>query len=196
MATAIVVLNDHETYTAIDGCQLVMLLCNEDEILAEMNAGSDLTVLDDYEEGTDFRSFDLAKIVSDYLDRMARLDGEDAVAEGQEDSCPPTKEVSWKQVAAAVPEEAAAFEAALALAEDGIDLDVFFLRYDDDLPEEVRAAWERVTGQFHQATGLQLWPYRRYLNEDDDETGFEVIGAWELSAAGRRFFGNAVSGAR
>jgi heme-degrading monooxygenase HmoA len=69
----------------------------------------------------------------------------------------------------------------------------------DDLPDDERlpvddeslgAAWKRLSQQFERATGLRLDTYCRYRSDfdDDPDTGFEVVGAWERSPAGRKFF--------
>ena len=101
----------------------------------------------------------------------------------------PTEDVPWEQVAAAVPEEAAAFDAALAEAE--ADLEQVCWMEECDLPDEVAAEWNRLSQQFIRATGLELTHYCKYRDEWDDhpEAGFRVIGAWQLSPAGKRFFG-------
>ena len=100
----------------------------------------------------------------------------------------PTEQVSWEQVAAAVPDEAAAFEAVLAEAD--IDLEDFCIRWEDDCPEQVHVAWERLSQRFDSATGLELEPYKEGASEQEDYgVGFLVSGAWQLSPAGKRFFG-------
>jgi hypothetical protein len=95
----------------------------------------------------------------------------------------PTEEVSWEQVKEAVPDEAAVFEA--ALAEANIDIEHFCIWWEDDCPEEVRDAWERLSQQFKSATDLELWPYDE--RSSDGDVGFLVVGAWQLSPAGQKF---------
>jgi hypothetical protein len=73
--TVLVVLNDGGTYANLGGCQLVMLLRNEEDI----DAAFDLAALDNYEEGKDFRRLDLEKIVNDYLSSMKKSAVEYAV---------------------------------------------------------------------------------------------------------------------
>jgi hypothetical protein len=97
----------------------------------------------------------------------------------------PTEDVSWEQVAAAVPDEAAAFEAALADAD--IDLEHFCIWWEDDCPEEVSEAWKRLSERFKTATGLELWPYDERASDGD--VGLLVAGAWQPSPAGKKFFG-------
>jgi len=72
MSNCVVVLNDLETYTGLGGCQLVELLRNEKAIVAQMDSGADLTALDDFEEGKDFRRWDLEKMVEFCMDSMKK----------------------------------------------------------------------------------------------------------------------------
>jgi hypothetical protein len=72
MSNCVVVLNDLETYTGLGGCQLVELLRNEKAIVAQMDDGDDLAALDDFEEGKDFRRWDLEKMVEFCLEAMKR----------------------------------------------------------------------------------------------------------------------------
>ncbi len=97
----------------------------------------------------------------------------------------PTEQVSWEQVMAAVPDEAAAFKTALAEAD--MDLEDFCIRWEEACPEGVFDVWERLAHRFRSATGLELSPYDERSNDGD--VGLLVVGAWRLSAAGRRFFG-------
>ena len=135
-----------------------------------------------------------------------------SAAEGHGYSWSPGEEVWWDQVAAAIPDEAATFEAVL----DAARLDIEeFCRWrdgtfelgdesddppdDEDLPvdeaplvddESLGAAWRRLSEQFEQVTGLRLYTYCYYRSDydDDPDTGFEVVGAWQRSPAGKRFF--------
>ena len=97
----------------------------------------------------------------------------------------PPQKVSWEQIAAAVPDEAAAFNAALAEAD--MDLEDFCIRWEEACPEEVFDAWERLAQRFGSATELELSPYDERSNDGD--VGLLVIGAWQLSPAGKKFFG-------
>jgi hypothetical protein len=97
----------------------------------------------------------------------------------------PIEQVSWEEVVAVVPEEAAAFEAALAEAE--MDLECFCIWWEDRCPEEVGDEWDKLSQRFKSATGLELWPYDE--RSSDGDVGFLVVGVWQLSPAGKRFFG-------
>ena len=97
----------------------------------------------------------------------------------------PTEKLSWEQVAAAVPDEVAAFNAAMAA--EGIELEDFCIRWEEACSEDVFEAWERLVQQFRSATGLELSPYDE--RSSDGDVGLLVSGAWQLSPAGRKFFG-------
>jgi hypothetical protein len=101
----------------------------------------------------------------------------------------PTEDVSWEQVVAAVPDEAAALEAVLA-AEDS-SINEFCRDWPGCLSEESQAAWDHLSRAFEQTTGLKVEPTWEYVSEDSEDTqeGFYVLGAWQLSPAGKRFFG-------
>ena len=79
MATVLVVLNDGDTYSDLGGCQLVTFLRNEDAILEEIDAVSDLAALDKYKEGKDFLRLDLEKIANDHVTSMKKSAVEYAV---------------------------------------------------------------------------------------------------------------------
>ena len=79
MATVLVVLNDGDTYSDLGGCQLVTFLRNEDAILEEIDAVSDLAALDNYKEGEDFLRLDLEKIANDHVTSMKKSAVEYAV---------------------------------------------------------------------------------------------------------------------
>jgi len=67
-----------------------------------------------------------------------------------------------------------------------MDLEDFCIRWEEACPEEVFQAWERLVQRFRSATGLELQPYDE--RSSDGDVGLLVVGAWELSAAGKRFF--------
>ena len=71
----------------------------------------------------------------------------------------PPQKVSWEQIAAAVPDEAAAFEAALA-AKD-IDLEDFCVRWEEACPEEIFDAWERLAATIPVNDGVGTVAVRR-----------------------------------
>jgi hypothetical protein len=96
----------------------------------------------------------------------------------------PPERVSWEQIAAAVPKEAIAFQAALAEADIGLER--FCIWWDEKCHEEVFEAWEQLAQQFETATGLELWPYDE--RSSDGDVGFLVVGVWWLSPVGKRFF--------
>jgi hypothetical protein len=122
-----------------------------------------------------------------------------AAAEDQGYSWSPKQDVSWEQVAAAVPDEAAALEA--VLEQHDLTLNHFCVYedncaiYDEDgekkeMPEEADASWHRLSQHFERVTGLRLGTYCWYRSDfdDDPDTGFHVLGAWQRSPAGKRFF--------
>jgi hypothetical protein len=104
---------------------------------------------------------------------------------------PPSQRIEWELVVAKVPAEAAEFEAALKASRRSPG---YFCRwhegYEKGSIKRISAAWERFKSQFSAATGLTLFPYCYYRDEydEDPKTGWEIDGAWELSAAGKTFF--------
>jgi hypothetical protein len=132
-------------------------------------------------------------------------DPADTAAEGQEYLWSPEEEVPWSRVMAAVPDEAAALEAVLAAAKltmaefcHWCDGDYELCDESGDLPDEqdlpvdelLGAAWDHLSRHFERVTGLRLYTYCRYRRQfGDPDTGFEVVGAWQRSPAGKRFFG-------
>ena len=98
-------------------------------------------------------------------------------------------EVSWTRVKEVVPDEAVALEKLLAALE--LNMEQFCHNHDcEDVPEESDDAWDRLSQKFQAATGLTLWPFWNPagLNRIEPDTGFLVIGALRLTAAGRSFF--------
>ena len=111
----------------------------------------------------------------------------------------PEEEIPWSRVVAVVPDEAAALEVVLArfklsLAEfcrwrDG-DFELGGESGDLSIDEFVVVAWDHLAHHFEQATGLRLYTFCRHHNQSGDpDTGFEIVGAWQRSPAGERFFG-------
>lgn len=117
----------------------------------------------------------------------------------------PSEEIQWAQVVSVVPEAAAEFEAAMRrhnLTEDKVIplLDGMEVQDDEyeplDLPDEIDQAFDRLCDRFQAATGLQLgfnWEEHEWMDLDhnmhDYVVGWEVKGAWQLTDAGKRFFG-------
>jgi hypothetical protein len=101
----------------------------------------------------------------------------------------PTEYLSWQQVAAAVPAEAAALESVLKT--EGSDIDEFVPYWYDRASPAAEEAWNRLADAFERTTGLRVEPYWVETNDkcDEDWEGYRVVGAWQLSPAGRRFFG-------
>ena len=105
------------------------------------------------------------------------------------DSLPtPSMIVDWEQIQAAVPDEAAAFEA--AIVEAGVTMEDF-CRYDHAARECLSEAWNRLSKSFKSATGLELAPYYEWDDSWGEfvEEGFQVFGAWQLTTAGKKFLG-------
>ncbi len=67
-----------------------------------------------------------------------------------------------------------------------MDLEDFCIWRGEACPEGVFDAWERLAKRFRSATGLELWPYDE--RSSDGDVGLLVVGAWQLSPAGERFF--------
>jgi hypothetical protein len=128
-----------------------------------------------------------------------------AAAEDQGYSWSPAEEVPWSRIMEAVPDEAAALKT--VLVRGGLDLDRFccwrdgdceLYDEDDDLPDDqdppieefLEVAWDHLARHFERQTGLRLYTFCRHHREfGDPETGFKVVGGWERSPAGKRFFG-------
>ena len=111
----------------------------------------------------------------------------------------PKEEVPWSRVVAAVPDEAAALQVLLSLSR--MSLDEFCRWRDGDfeldeesddprIDERLDAVWHHLAHHFERVTGLSLYTFCRDRGESRElETGFEVVGAWQRSPAGKRFFG-------
>ena len=123
---------------------------------------------------------------------------------------PPNQRVKWAQVESAIPEETAAF--AVLLEQYDLTLEDFcvsrnnYVIYDEEyeekeVPEEVGIAWTEVQKRFSKVTGLKLhcYAYEEMWADRDSELhdyqyGFEVAGVWQMTDAGKRFFGEDCNG--
>ncbi len=123
---------------------------------------------------------------------------------------PPCIRVEWSQVESVIPEETTAFTALLKLQD--VTLEDFcvsgngYAIYDEDyedkqVPEQVGIAWTEVQRRFSEVTGLKLYCYayeEMWADRDAElhnyQYGFEVAGAWQLTDAGKRFFGDDCNG--
>lgn len=108
----------------------------------------------------------------------------------------PEEDIPWSRVVAAVPDEAAALEVVLARAKLSLNefcrwCDGDFESDDPRIDEFLEVAWDHLAHHFQRLTGLRLCAYCRYRSDldDDPDTGIQVVGAWQRSPAGMRFFG-------
>ena len=111
----------------------------------------------------------------------------------------PEEEVPWSRIEAAVPGPANALQ--VVLDRCGLTVDQFCrwrdgtFELDDESnvrnrDEWLELAWDHLAWCFEQETGLKLCTFCRHHGQSGNlATGFEVVGAWQRSPAGKRFFG-------